>query len=70
MLLNSFHDWKPKGNIWIRARTIPLGLAYIAATLEKAGHEVKVIDLRITPEHKFGRADVFGFTATTPLKTA
>ncbi len=57
---------QPREQIWIRARTISLGLAYIAAVLEKAGHSVTVIDLRVTPDAKIENADLVGVTATTP----
>ncbi|UCD58316.1 MAG: B12-binding domain-containing radical SAM protein [Candidatus Hydrogenedentota bacterium] len=53
----------------------PLGLAYIAAVLKAASHEVKLIDanaLRIGPEEIVRRVDTFspdvvGITCVTPL---
>ena len=50
----------------------PMGLATIAAVLEKEGHRVTIIDasaLRLNPENLSSMvtdADVVGFTATTP----
>ncbi|MCL4491011.1 MAG: B12-binding domain-containing radical SAM protein, partial [Nitrospirae bacterium] len=57
----------PRENIWIRSKTVPLGLGYIASVLEKAGHNVKIIDYRIFPDRELEKADVVGITATTPL---
>jgi len=49
----------------------PLGLLFIAAVLEKAGHEVKILDLNVTPgefaEINFKDYGMIGITATTPL---
>jgi radical SAM superfamily enzyme YgiQ (UPF0313 family) len=56
----------PSPEIWIEARTLPLGLAYIAATLEKEGHKVEVIDLTIEKREP-DDPDLVGITATTPL---
>jgi anaerobic magnesium-protoporphyrin IX monomethyl ester cyclase len=58
-----------------RTRRIPLGLAYIAAALEKAGHEVKVVDGALhdlSVEETVGRAmerqpEFVGIGCTTPL---
>ena len=52
----------------------PLGLLYVGASLEEAGHEVKIIDAEpemLSPEVIFERImsqhpHVVGFTATTP----
>jgi radical SAM superfamily enzyme YgiQ (UPF0313 family) len=57
----------PKPKIWIKSMTIPLGIAYIAAVLEKNGYEVKVVDLNINQKQEIPNADVYGITATTPL---
>ncbi len=48
---------------------LPLGLAYIAASLEQEGYEVEVIDLNIEKDAEFGDADIVGTTATPPLIT-
>lgn len=52
-------------------KNIPLGLAYIAASLENEGHFVRVLDLNVLPkqfEDELKRyPDVIGITATTPL---
>jgi len=49
----------------------PLGLLSIAAVLEKAGHQVKILDLNVTPEEfkdvNWGEYGMVGLTATTPL---
>lgn len=45
----------------------PLGILYIAAVLEEAGHDARVVDLRdesISLDH-FENSDFFGITATT-----
>jgi anaerobic magnesium-protoporphyrin IX monomethyl ester cyclase len=52
----------------------PLGLLYVASSLEKAGHEVKIIDaevLLLSPEQLYTEivkteTDFVGFTSTTP----
>jgi radical SAM superfamily enzyme YgiQ (UPF0313 family) len=52
----------------------PLGLAYLASTLEKDGHSVKIIDgsalgiplLSIEREVKKDKPDIIGVTSTTP----
>ena len=53
----------------------PLGLAYLAAELKKAGHDMHIIDanaLRIGPEEVVSKAgalnpDIIGITCVTPL---
>src|SRR3989339_371364 len=49
----------------------PLGLLSIAAVLEKAGHQVKILDLNVTPEEfkdvNWGEYGMVGLTAPTPL---
>lgn len=58
----------PAPKIWTRAALVPLGLAYIAANLEKNGFgDIKVIDYCVEPKTHLPRADVVGITATTPL---
>jgi hypothetical protein len=37
----------PYAGFWITRNTMPLGLAYIAAVLEKVGHTVKAFDLTV-----------------------
>jgi anaerobic magnesium-protoporphyrin IX monomethyl ester cyclase len=39
----------PAGSIYfmLRLKTPPLGLAYVAAVLKQAGHQVKMIDLNV-----------------------
>jgi len=62
---------KIKGSEWIAP---PLGLAYLAAVLEKAGHEVKIFDMQaeeITIEHelKSFSPDMVGVYFSTPFYT-
>lgn len=49
----------------------PLGLLYLASSLEKNGHTVRVIDLNIFPEDLnealLKNINIVGITATTPL---
>lgn len=50
----------------------PLGLAYLAGALEKAGHEVKIWDGMINPHPPWGRlgsAQLIGITMLTPTYT-
>jgi radical SAM superfamily enzyme YgiQ (UPF0313 family) len=61
----------PPAKIWSAPRVPPLGLAYIAAALEKAGHAVVVWDAgvdRSVPEFK--GYDLVGATAVTPQASA
>lgn len=47
----------------------PLGILYVAASLEKAGHQVEILDLRdrkIAEDVYIPEADFYGFSATTP----
>ena len=53
--------------------TPPLGLAYLGAVLERAGHEVRIIDYTARyPYHPLAKIikdfppDLIGLTATTP----
>jgi radical SAM superfamily enzyme YgiQ (UPF0313 family) len=58
----------PDLGIWIKSKTIPLGLAYVAASLEKAGHEVIIIDRNIYLNQKIpDDIQIVGTTATTPV---
>lgn len=58
----------PSPKIWTRAALVPLGIAYIAAYLERNGFkDVEVIDYNVEPNAKLPRADIVGITATTPL---
>jgi len=51
---------------WTRAALVPLGLAYIAAYLEKNGlTDIKVVDYSVEPKAHLPKADIVGITATT-----
>lgn len=56
----------PSARVWQQTKIIPLGLGYIAAVLEKAGHSVKVIDLNHEPSFVIPEGiDLVGITAAT-----
>lgn len=58
----------PSPKIWTRASLVPMGLAYIAAYLEKNGFgNIKVIDYNVEPKAHLPQADIIAITATTPL---
>lgn len=67
----------PKSNVWTSPELLPAGLAYLAACLERAGHQVRVYDAVTeddTVEAEMDRAlaggrpyDIVGITAVTPL---
>lgn len=78
LLLNPPWYVRSRKNIWRNVASImpPLGVAWLAAVLERDGHAVKILDAhaegftleRIAPwmrEH--GPFDLVGITATTPL---
>lgn len=67
-----------KDNIWSNVASVmpPLGLAWMAAVLERNGHEVRIfdahaerVDLDHIPSclHQLGQFDLVGITATTTL---
>lgn len=59
---------QPAVKIWTRAALVPLGLAYIAAYLEKNGFgDIEVVDYNVEPQDPLPGADIVGITATTPL---
>lgn len=61
--------------IWVTPRVVPLGLAYIAAVVEKSGNNARILDLNVESMDekvlpsllKSERPDIVGVTATTPL---
>ncbi|HID91217.1 TPA: radical SAM protein, partial [Candidatus Bathyarchaeota archaeon] len=58
----------PKPRIWVTPDYIPLGIAYIAACLEEAGHDVRVLDMHAWPDAKPDfNVDIVGISANTPL---
>jgi len=64
----------PKPRIAIdQAKCLPLGLAYIAAVLEKEGHHVSVLDLNVQSDNleiEIRSADVVGIYAYTAIVKA
>jgi radical SAM superfamily enzyme YgiQ (UPF0313 family) len=59
----------PSSDIWNAPTQIPLGLAYLASTLEKDGHKVTILDMNINKDidSEITKAPcLIGFTATTP----
>lgn len=58
---------QPKPKVWQSSTTLPLGIAYIAAYLEKFGYQVECLDLSIQKEETLPKADLVGITATMPL---
>jgi anaerobic magnesium-protoporphyrin IX monomethyl ester cyclase len=67
----------PKSSVWTSPELLPLGLAYLAAMLERAGHTVRIYDAVAEDEpleavldqaSSAGRPyDLVGVTAVTPL---
>ncbi len=67
----------PKSSVWTSPELLPLGLAYLAAMLERAGHSVRIYDAVAEDEPleavldqaiSAGRPyDLVGVTAVTPL---
>ncbi|MEW6039940.1 MAG: radical SAM protein, partial [Elusimicrobiota bacterium] len=56
----------PSASVWQQTKIIPLGLAYIAAVLEKAGHSVQVIDLNHEKSFVLPKTvDLVGITAAS-----
>lgn len=62
----------PPMNIFNTRMTLPLGLGYIAAVLEKEGNDVKILDMTVEEisdnklRNAIGNADFVGVTSTTP----
>lgn len=61
----------PKSNIWTSPELLPLGLAYLAAVLEQAGHDISLYDA-VAEEEPLEPVldrgfDLVGITAVTPL---
>lgn len=62
----------PKSTVWSSRKHIPLGLGYLAAVLEGAGHEVEIYDAVVETEElghilDRGEFDLVGVSAVTPL---
>ena len=61
----------PTGSIYylLRLKTPPLGLAYVAAVLKQAGHQVKIIDLNVEPKDyqtlPYSEFDLVGISVDT-----
>lgn len=62
---------QPKLRKYIQPKLPPLGLLSIAACLEQAGHQVRIIDLNVSArefnENLLKDEEIVGVTATTPL---
>ncbi len=59
----------PKNPVFVGSTTLPLGLAYLASSLEKDGHEVECLDLRINTisvSNVLDRFDMVGISSCTP----
>jgi len=62
----------PKSTAWESRKHLPLGLGYLGAVLERAGHQVQVYDAVVETEPlgqvlDRGKFDLVGVTAVTPL---
>ncbi|HID61614.1 MAG TPA: radical SAM protein, partial [Anaerolineae bacterium] len=62
----------PISKVWSSRKHIPLGLGYLAAVLEREGHQVQIYDAVVENEPlgdvlERGKFDVVGITSTTPL---
>ncbi|MFH1073877.1 MAG: radical SAM protein [Candidatus Firestonebacteria bacterium] len=61
----------PELKKYVQPKLPPLGLLSLAAVLEKAGYQVEVLDLNVTPkiynDINFSEYGMIGITATTPL---
>ncbi len=62
----------PKSTAWSSRKHIPLGLGYLAAVLERGGHQVQLYDAEVEEEPLTsvldqGRFQLVGVTAVTPL---
>ncbi|TEU19442.1 MAG: radical SAM protein [Anaerolineales bacterium] len=62
----------PISKVWSSRKHIPLGLGYLAAVLEQAGHQVQIYDAAVEDEPlgdilDRGKFEVVGISSTTPL---
>ncbi len=60
----------PPSSIWNAPKQIPLGLGYLASTLEKECHSVRILDMNFNNnlDSELKRdPELVGFTATTPM---
>lgn len=62
----------PISKVWSSRKHIPLGLGYLAAVLEQAGHQVQIYDAVVEDEPlgnvlERGEFEVVGISSTTPL---
>ena len=62
----------PISKVWSSRKHIPLGLGYLAAMLERAGHQVQIYDAVVEDEPlgdilERGKFEVVGVSSTTPL---
>jgi anaerobic magnesium-protoporphyrin IX monomethyl ester cyclase len=60
----------PKNPVFVGSTTLPIGLAYLASSLEADGHEVKCLDMRIYPNADVKKMmkdfDTIGISSCTP----
>jgi radical SAM superfamily enzyme YgiQ (UPF0313 family) len=62
----------PISKVWSSRKHIPLGLGYLAAVLEQAGHQVRIYDAVVEDEPlrdvlERGKFEVVGISSTTPI---
>ena len=61
----------PAGSVyaWLRLKSPPLSIAYVAAVLREAGHRVKIADLNVEPTDynslPYADFDVVGISVDT-----
>jgi anaerobic magnesium-protoporphyrin IX monomethyl ester cyclase len=60
----------PQNPVFVGSNTLPVGLAYLASSLEKAGHEVECLDFRVEQNVNIRKIvkdfDLVGISSCTP----